>query len=136
MKIDHRYPPNFATIAAAIPAARRPGVIFAYEDTIFAPTSGGPITPHLIAHEKVHGERQKAQGVEQWWNQYLVDLDFRYNEELLAHRAEYQSMISDAPNRQQRRACLKMISKRLASSLYGCGRSAEKCAADILEGIE
>lgn len=126
------YPPNFEEISEAVPQSNRQGVIFAYDNTIYVPT-GGIITPHLMAHESVHGERQNKLGIKKWWSNYLHDMSFRYNEELLAHRAEYLSMIAETPNRATRRSALKFVAKRLASSLYGCGGGAKQAADDIFK---
>ena len=134
MQIVKNFPPNHVQICDAIPAARRPGVVFAYGDTIYVP-NGKDISHHLKVHEAVHGIRQKEIGVEFWWDKYLNDMRFRYHEELMAHRAEYLSMICGQANRNQRRAALKTVAQRLASPLYNCGGGWKKAADDILEGI-
>lgn len=128
-----QYPPNHAAICDAIPAARRPGIIFAYGDKIFVP-SGIELTHHLKVHEATHCIRQKEFGVEAWWDRYLTDWRFRYYEELLAHRAEYRSMIRGQTNRNQRRMALKSVATRLASPLYGGVGGWKKAADDILNG--
>lgn len=136
MQIVKAYPPNFQKIVQHIPAARRAGVIFAYGDTIYTPTSDGDkLSHHLKVHEATHGIRQKEIGVDFWWDKYLTDMRFRYYEELLAHRAEYRSMTEGATTRNQRRHALKFVAKRLASSLYGCGGGWKKAADDIMEGV-
>lgn len=132
--IYKQLPPNIGQICAIIPEARRPGVVFAYGDKIFVP-SGQKLEHHLKVHEAVHCIRQKELGVDFWWDKYLTDMRFRYHEELVAHRAEYHSRIRGAMNRNERRTALKMVAKRLASPLYGCGGGWEKAAEDILEGM-
>ena len=128
-------PPNITAICAAIPEARRPGVIFAYGDKIYVP-SGKELEHHLKVHEAIHCIRQRELGVEFWWSKYLTDLRFRYQEELVAHAAEYDSRIRGNLNRNQRRAALKMIAQRLASPLYGCGGGWKKAADDILKEVD
>ncbi len=88
MIINER-PPNFDQIQAAFPKAENPGVLFAYDGNIYNP-SGIVIPPALIAHEEVHLNRQRNGGPNSWWDKYLVDSEFRYNEELLAHAAEFK----------------------------------------------
>lgn len=112
------YPPNYAEIRAVFPGAAQDGVIFAYAPAIFVP-SGRPLALELYAHENVHIERQKVQGVEAWWAQYLTDGEFRYHEELLAHRAEYRAILGENPSRAVRRSALKHVAKKLTSPLYG-----------------
>jgi hypothetical protein len=135
MEIVKGYPPNYLEICQVFPGARRIDTIFAYGDTIFVP-GGGELSHHLKVHEAVHGIRQKEIGVEFWWKKYLTDQRFRYHEELMAHRAEYLSMIRGQANRNQRRMALKAVASRLASPLYGCGGGWKKAADDILEGIQ
>lgn len=118
--INGKRPPNIDAIAAVFPMARGPNVVFAYGKKIFNP-SGEKLPNEIIEHEKVHGERQLALkgGVEEWWKRYLNDLDFRYEEELVAHRKEYRTLTEEAPSRQMRRGALKHVAKKLCSPLYG-----------------
>lgn len=109
-------PPNFNAIVEVFPNAVNRGVIFAYAPYIYVP-SGNKLPPQLIAHEEVHIRRQEKQGVENWWFAYLTDPAFRYEEELLAHRAEWEKLTEGA-NRQVKRAALKEIAKKLAAPLY------------------
>lgn len=110
-------PPNFSRIIARFPMAQRQTVIFAYEPHIFAPT--GKVSPAIVAHEEVHIRRQKDIGVERWWDRYLSEAPFRYEEELLAHRAEYRYMLGENGSRQMRRSALKIVATKLAAPLYG-----------------
>lgn len=130
MEIIASRPPNFAAIVKVFPFAANYGVIFAYYPNIYVP-SGRELPPQLIAHESVHIQRQKDMGVELWWDKYLADTAFRYNEELLAHQAEYKSLIENATCRQQRRSALKIVAKRLTSQLYGGLVSVKQAAIDI-----
>jgi len=120
MEIVKQRPPNFSEIAKVFKGAWAPGVIFAYNNKIYNP-SGFDLSPALIAHESVHCERQGMTEEEclVWWNHYLTSKDFRYHEELLAHRAEYNRMLEDANNFKKRQLALKIVSKKLAAPLYG-----------------
>lgn len=132
MRIITSRPPNFASVLKVFPMAANRGVIFSYAPDIYAP--GGHVPPELIAHEAVHIHRQEKIGVEEWWDLYLASFDFRYEEELLAHRAEYQHMISGAVPRQMRRSALKQVAKKLASPLYSRMVSINQAAEDIAYG--
>jgi hypothetical protein len=118
MRIVHQRPPMFSEIAAAFPEAYQPGVIFAWGDVIYNPT-GGPIEQELIAHEAVHGERQKAMGIEEWWHRYIAEPQFRVAEEIPAHRAEYRRYCQLQRDRDARARALHRMAIRLASDLYG-----------------
>lgn len=118
MKIISSRPPNFAAIAAVFSGAYGQGVIFAYAPNIYAPNNTG-LPPEIIAHETAHIKRQLEIGVEAWWDRYLTDAAFRFDEELIAHRAEYRHLCDNATSRNVRRSALKHVAKKLAAPLYG-----------------
>lgn len=111
-------PPNFEQIRAVFPQATRKGVIFTFGHKIFVP-SGEDISESLIAHETIHAKRQGrfSRTIEQWWAEYLADKQFRFREELLAHRAEYEWFKNSS--RAERIVARGEIARRLSSPLYG-----------------
>jgi hypothetical protein len=116
VKIIVDRPPNYAAIVAAFPfVATHPAVYFCWGSAIYSP-SGHPLTPSLIAHEEVHSKQQDGRP-QDWWDKYLVDPKFRFDQELEAHRIEYQWFGAEPRNR--RRIHLRGIARRLASPLYG-----------------
>ncbi len=124
------YPPNIDMIAEAFPMALKPGVVFAYGDEIYVP-SGKELTHHLKVHEAVHGLRQKEIGLDFWWQRYIEDEVFRYNEELIAHFGEYRSMIVENQTRPFRRKVIKFIAKKLAHPLYCCEGGFDRALKDL-----
>jgi hypothetical protein len=120
MKVVHARPPMFDRIHAAFPEASKPGVIFTWGDTIYAPSGGMP-SAWLRAHEGVHFSRQTAPGMtpESWWERYIVDPEFRFAEELPAHRAEYRAFCNAVRDRNQRSRFLATVAERLSGPLYG-----------------
>lgn len=111
-------PPIYAEIVAAFPQAVKGGVLFSWGDVIYNP-SAIEIPASLFAHERVHGERQgSGPDITTWWARYILDRDFRFEEEKLAHIAEYQWWRYHG-NRHGRRAAESIIAHRLASPLYG-----------------
>lgn len=108
-------PPNFEQIHAAFPKADGDGVMFAYDGNIYNP-SGNVIPPALIAHEEVHLERQRIVGADLWWKQYLADSMLRYEEELLAHAAEFKAQRYNDRNASAR--LLTATALRLVAPLY------------------
>jgi hypothetical protein len=127
LKIEIAKPPNFEEILKVFPKAGDYGVIFAWGDTIFNP-SGVEIPPPLMAHEQVHGERQRGSVVaedmtpiECWWDVYLKDPEFRYREEVYAHAAEFKAQM---PRDRNQRAQLALnTARRLIAPLYNYGVS-------------
>lgn len=127
-------PPNFAEIVKVFPMARGNNTIFAYYPNIHVP-SGRPLTHELVMHEGVHLERQREAGVEKWWQQYLTDPQFRFDEELLAHRAEYRELCRVLPIKAKRDKALKHVARKLASVLYN-HMATPKAAKELLEQID
>ena len=133
MKIIYKRPPNFEDIQKVFPMADNYGVIFAFNNAIYSP-SGVEIPYPLIKHEEVHCARQGGteSGSIEWWESYLKNMDFRYTEELLAHRVEYLACIETASCRNMRRRALKHVAKRLASPLYGNMVTRKQAGIEIL----
>lgn len=120
MEIVVANPPNFDEIVAVFPFARNPGVIFTLGQTIYNP-SAVAISAALKCHESVHGQRQgtNQDEIRGWWSRYLNDPQFRLEEELLAHRAEYRAFRSWTKDRNAVARELEVISRRLSGPLYG-----------------
>lgn len=120
MKVERAYPPNFPAILEKFPEAKDKGVIFTYGDTIYNPW-GGLIPDWIVAHEEVHSTRQglSKEEVEAWWDRYLADEQFRFEEELLAHKVEYKTFCEKVKDRERRSRQLHRIAMRLAGPLYG-----------------
>lgn len=133
MIIEQSYPPNFAQIKAAFPGAARPGVIFCYGGTIHNPT-GGALSESLIAHERVHSLRQ-GDNPAAWWDRYIADPEFRFEEELAAHLVEYLTAVRGG-GRALRRRSLHLIAQRLAGPLYGRAVSLDEAKRLIRDGSE
>lgn len=123
MKILKAFPPNYRAINGAFNVRGR-DVMFAYGGTIYNPM-GTPVSPALMAHEAVHGERQGAAPAG-WWERYIADPKFRLDEEVPAHRAEYRwhrDHFGAANPVKGFRSALEFhhyeIARRLAGPLYG-----------------
>lgn len=111
------YPPIFDRIKEVFPLAGKT-TIFAFGDKIYVP-GADTIDPEILAHERVHCERQLKIGVLEWWAMYLQDKNFRLNEEVLAHRVEYSFLRGLFPGREKRNAILCHVAGKLAHPLYG-----------------
>lgn len=119
MVIAKAPPPNAEAIEKVFPgvtSGERP-IFFCYGRVIYNP-SGADIPLQIIAHEAVHSLQQKDWGIDRWWEQYLINANFRYAEELEAHKWEYQ-FFRMLNNRHFSRQYLTGIAERLAGPLYG-----------------
>jgi hypothetical protein len=110
-------PPNYEAIVKAFPVVKtKHGIIFTYGSTIHNPDRI-EITPDLFAHEEVH-ERQQGEFPAGWWDMYINNPGFRFEQELEAYRAQFR-FAQDNYNRDRRRVLLRHISKTLAGPMYG-----------------
>jgi hypothetical protein len=133
MRVVDGRPPNFESIVAVFPGAKHPGVIFTFGGTIYAP--GFKDLPVVLrAHEGVHFSRQTATGMtpDRWWDRYLVDVEYRLDEELKAHRAEYRSYCDLTKSREDRIRYLHTVGAKLAAPLYGAIITAAEARRRIL----
>lgn len=87
MNIKYENPPNYESIKAALPQEGKEARFYCYGDTIFSP-SGAQVPEDIIFHEMVHSKRQ-GNAPDSWWNNYLLDKDFRLQEELVAYAHQY-----------------------------------------------
>ena len=117
--VVHDWPPNIDAIRAVLPVTSRN--IFAYDRKIYNP-GGGRLPPELVAHERVHFRQHSEYkgGFEAWWERFLTDKKFRLDQEIPAHQVEWRSWLSQRQRtRQERRAVLKIMAKRLSAPMYG-----------------
>ena len=118
VEIVHEWPPRRAEIEERF-GELPDGVIFAWGDKIMVP-SGAHLWQWLVDHEAVHLRQQKeAGGVDPWWDRYLVDDEFRLEQELEAHVAEYRTFCLHERDRNERARYLNAIAGRLSSKMYG-----------------
>ena len=120
MEIIIDKPPIYEEAAKVFPLQGRE--IFAWGDKIYNP-GGFDIPAWLVAHEKVHANQHMDDtghfNPEAWWARYLVDVEFRFQEELEAHRAEYRSYCQFNLDRNKQAAYKRTVAKKLAAPLYG-----------------
>lgn len=138
MEILSEYPPNFDKISAALPGAHKEGVIFAYYPYVYKPHGDPEIRPELVAHEQVHLNRQaEGDGPEQWWDEYISNAAFRFEEEKLAHIVEAKSLVNQASDcrRATRRRIATWIGGRLAAPLYKSTSSKRECIKLIMASL-
>lgn len=131
MKVIRDRPPLFDLIDQAFNIRGKP-VLISWGRIIYVPTGSLEVSPALMVHEETHGYRQLLYGtpghmaapsegerVTLWWLRYIRDINFRRDEEVLAHRAEYRHLCDHAGGRNQRRRHLSIVSTKLSHPLYG-----------------
>lgn len=132
MKIVAAPPPMFDEICACFPLARTMPVLFAWGTRIFNPC-GVRVRPELYAHEAAHGRRQGAEepAIEAWWRRYLADPGFRFEEEIVGHRAELRLLSARVRDPVQRGRVIDHVAGKLSSPLYGLGVTREDARARL-----
>src|SRR5216684_1545019 len=119
VSIVRAYPPNYAGITRRFPSVRgRQGVLYAWGDRIYNP-SGGMVPPWLVVHELTHLRQQTDYDQPSiWWGLYMDDAQFRFEQELEAHKQELVAYATQEPNLWRREQYLDRVAARLASPLY------------------
>lgn len=107
-------PPNFDKIKETFTLSGNE--IFAWDGIIYSPDKNIP--RWLIEHEKVHFKQQDGEP-EKWWNKYLVDSEFRLEQEIPAHQVEFKWYCKEVKDRNRRFGKKLELAKRLASDMYG-----------------
>lgn len=119
-QIVNDYPPLWPEIRDRFNLRGVEGLIFSWGPVIFVPSGKRVLAPQLVAHERIHGERQGTEETDilDWWKRYMGDKTFRLREELVAHKEELRWWL-ERGNRRQRRAAVDTVALRLASPVYG-----------------
>ncbi len=127
-------PPIYEEAAAVFPLNGREIFAWGDTDTIYNP-GGHNIPEYLIEHEKEHFRQHRDYGGSMpWWARYLVDAEFRYEQELEAHQREYRAFCAMYKDRNKRALYLMRIAKRLTSPLYGSVGTAKEARRAIQGG--
>lgn len=90
----------------------------AYGDTIHA---AGALPADIEAHERVHLQQQggSAEGARVWWERYLNDPRFRYEQELQAYREQYRFLAKTVKDRNELARRAHRLATLLSGEMYG-----------------
>jgi len=118
MNIIVAWPPNIKEIKKVFDLTGM-NPIFAFGDVIFNP-GGREIDEPLAFHETTHSIQQENYGsVGSWWERYLVDKDFRLEQEIPAYRNQYARYCELVKDRNRRIKYLYSLAYNMASPMYG-----------------
>lgn len=116
MNVLSTYPPNFAAVHKFFRLKGRPDVVFAYAPHIYNP-SGRPLPADVVAHEHVHLSRQ-GDNPKEWWRRYMNEPVFRFEEEVLAYRAQLD-VLGETLNLKDWKKALDRICTVASGPMYG-----------------
>lgn len=130
VEIVHDYPPNYEKIEKRFLLSG--SEIFAYDGVIYHP-GHTILSPPLVAHEQVHFLQQSEYpgGVEAWWDRFLEDPEFLYEQELRAHRVELSTYYVMNRDRNKRAKYKHLLARRLSSPTYGQVRTFQQVLKDL-----
>lgn len=120
MHILNERPPNYNELKEAFGFSDRQTIYFTYGNVIYNP-HGKSITPDLIRHEETHGEQQGYDPIvaKLWWQRYVVDKDWRMEQEGEAYGAQYAFICQQSRDRNLRARHLHEFAKAMCGPLYG-----------------
>lgn len=104
------YPLNYALLQATFPL--RETNLYPWGDTLYNP-SGVEIPDDIMVHEEVH-VTQQGDNPELWWNRYIIDKDFRLEQELEAYGTQL-NWVKERYTNQAQKECLFEMAQNLIS---------------------
>lgn len=105
-EIIEDYPPNIDTIRQYLSPPLQ--AIFAYGDKIYNP-SKIPVYEDVVEHEKVHIKQQSQYtSPDYWYTKYLLDKDFRLDQEVEAYSRQYLFLKKIIRNKELKEALQEM----------------------------
>lgn len=92
-------------------------IAITYGDTVYSST---PLASDVAHHESIHIRQQTEYdgGAKAWWDRYLIDPVFRYEQELEAYRAQYQFVCRHGRDRNAIARRLIAYANALSGSMY------------------
>jgi hypothetical protein len=114
--ISKEKPPIYDALVAKFNVNWDTGLIVAYDGKIH---SKDYIAPQKIIHERTHLDRQATLGNDVWWKLYLDNDVFRFEEEVLAYKAEANFIKKNIKNREDRFHMIRDIAICFSSDMYG-----------------
>lgn len=103
------------------------GVLITYGDTVHCKSGG--MSQDLRVHEQLHIDRQAVYpgGKDAWWDRYLTDPKFRFEEELASYQAQAEYIRKNVPNRRKQFEKLDWIRRCISEKYDGIVTYAEAC---------
>lgn len=128
-QIIEEYPPNFSEIQAHFDLTNQKPV-FAWGDKIYNPFKI-EIPPDMLYHEYIHWQQQKHYTTPAiWWTKYIMDNEFRLEEEVEAYAHQYLFVKKHTPQYVYREM-LEEAAENLSSPLYNLGITKNQAEAMI-----
>jgi len=118
-KIKYNQPNKFGIYERAVKQFEvdfEKGIIFTIGNKIY---TNQDLSEDVIIHETTHIKQQSDYGVEEWWDKYFEDDEFRFTQELEAYRNQYNFFQKTCKDRNKVFELLKFCAKCLSGTMYG-----------------
>jgi hypothetical protein len=116
VKQSHEKPEIYDLLKTNFGVNWNKGVIITYGDTIYCKWK---VKEPKLTHEKVHIKQQKEMGVDEWWDKYLSDEQFRLQQELEAYKAEIEWIKENVKGFVLKDKMISKIIMDISSDMYG-----------------
>lgn len=115
MIVVNAYPPNYQEIGDKFDLSGTP--VFTWGDTIYAPGVNFKLPEDLMVHEQTH-EIQQGKDPGKWWDRFIQDASFRFDQELKAYQNQYK-FFCKRHDRNKAFFFLDIIAEDLSGPMYG-----------------
>lgn len=118
MKLIKGKPPIYENI---LKAGLKPTekTVFTYGDSLYIQDMNeSEIDPILLAHENIH-TLQQGNDIDAWWDIYIHNTHFRYEQELEAYGGQYKYVLALNPPDKIKKFFLNTFATYLSSPMYG-----------------
>jgi hypothetical protein len=116
MKFSYKCPPIYKRLHDDFGVEWKDGLVITYGDTVHCIR---PLTPDLVAHEQIHIDQQLAFGVEAWWDKYISDAKFRFDQEVKAYKNQAFFINVHVIDHNQRFSIKHRLAMDLSGPMYG-----------------
>ena len=120
MIVKNEQPPKHVwdSVTAAFKVPEK--VFFTYGDIIYV-VGDAKLTPDTIRHEETHRDQQAhiEGGPDEWWHRFVVDKEFRLDQESEAYAAQYRFLCQNNKDKNKQFAYLRALGTMLSSPIYG-----------------
>ncbi len=103
--------------------------LFPWAPDIYNP-SGLDIPPDIFVHELKHIVQQ-GKNPKEWWDKYILDKNFRLEQELEANREQYKFICKLTKDREQRNKALIAMAKNVSGEIYNVSISFQEAYQKI-----
>lgn len=116
IQVSHQIPAIYQRLHDTFGVNWNKGIAICYGDIVYCKIDLGP---DVLVHEAVHADQQRKMGIEAWWEKYITDIKFRFEQEVEAYKAQVKWYRGSLYDRELRFKCIKHVVNDLSSAMYG-----------------